>query len=264
MNECYEILNSTKFDSIEDIKKTYRKLQFKYHPDKGGNKKKFIKINKAYDIIIKNHKEQENNNILKNNLKNVKNCENMNKNSKEKNINLENCMNKPKTIIKIINITMEDSYFGKKYPIEIDRWYVENNEKYNEKEKIYIDLYKGIDENEIIILKNKGHILNKNNKGDIKIIIKIKNNTFFERNGLDLIYEKKVNLKDALIGVSFNIKHLSGKIYEIKSNDFNKKKKLKNMGFKRDDFIGDLIIKFNIIIPTELTKYQIQKINEIL
>ena len=255
MNDYYEILNSTKFDSLDDIRKSYRKLQFKYHPDRGGDQGMFIKINKAYDFISNNHKKEKNNDILSNNLKSNQNIEkNEVKNKNEK--------KKPKTIIKIVTISMKDAYFGKKIPIEIERRYIENNE--NEKEKIYIDLYKGIDGNEIIVLKNKGHVLNKNNKGDVKIIIKIENNTIYKRNGLDLIYEKNVTLKEALLGFTFNIKHLSGKIYEIKTNDFNKNKEIKNMGFKRDDYVGDLIIQFNIIMPTNLTTCQKQKINEIL
>lgn len=260
MNDYYEILNSTKFDSLDDIRKSYRKLQFKYHPDRGGDKGMFIKINKAYDFISNNHKKEKNNDILSNNLKSNQNIE---KKQEKNEVKIKNGK-KPKTIIKIVTISMEDAYFGKKIPIEIERWYIENNEKYNEKEKIYIDLYKGIDDNEIIVLKNKGHFLNKNNKGDVKIIIKIENNTIYKRNGLDLIYEKNVTLKEALLGFTFNIKHLSGKIYEIKTNDFNKNKEIKNMGFKRDDYVGDLIIQFNIIMPTNLTTCQKQKINEIL
>ncbi len=260
MNDYYEILNSTKFDSLDDIRKSYRKLQFKYHPDRGGDKGMFIKINKAYDFISNNHKKEKNNDILSNNLKSNQNIE---KKQEKNEVKIKN-EKKPKTIIKIVTISIEDSYFGKKIPIEIERWYIENNEKYNEKEKIYIDLYKGIDDNEIIVLKNKGHFLNKNNKGDVKIIIKIENNTIYKRSGLDLIYEKNVTLKEALLGFTFNIKHLSGKIYEIKTNDFNKNKEIKNMGFKRDDYVGDLIIQFNIIMPTNLTTCQKQKINEIL
>ena len=34
------------------LKKQYRKLSLKYHPDKGGSSEKFIKIKDAYDILI--------------------------------------------------------------------------------------------------------------------------------------------------------------------------------------------------------------------
>lgn len=54
MQDCYEILESKKTDSIEDIKTNYRKLVLRFHPDKNeGNTEKFIQIDKAYKRILK-------------------------------------------------------------------------------------------------------------------------------------------------------------------------------------------------------------------
>ena len=59
----YEILEISKTDSISKIKKSYKMLSLKYHPDKniGDNsaKEKFILINKAYRILT-NDKAKEN------------------------------------------------------------------------------------------------------------------------------------------------------------------------------------------------------------
>ena len=38
--------------SIPEIKKSYRKLALKHHPDKKGNVDMFIKIKSAYDTLI--------------------------------------------------------------------------------------------------------------------------------------------------------------------------------------------------------------------
>ena len=48
----------------------------------------------------------------------------------------------------------------------------------------------------IIIIKNKGNSIN-NLKGDIKVVINIKNNTPFKRQGLDLVITKNISLKEA-------------------------------------------------------------------
>ncbi len=51
MNDYYEILGVSRDASEQDIKKAYRKLAHKYHPDKGGDEKKFKEINEAYQVL---------------------------------------------------------------------------------------------------------------------------------------------------------------------------------------------------------------------
>ena len=55
---------------------------------------------------------------------------------------------------------------------------------------MHISIPKGSDDNEIITIKDKGNILANNINGDVKVFIKVINNTPFTRNGLDLIYKK--------------------------------------------------------------------------
>jgi len=60
----YEVLNVKKTDSEEVIKKSYKKLAFKYHPDKAGEEKKeeyedkFKQINEAYSTLSDKTKRQ--------------------------------------------------------------------------------------------------------------------------------------------------------------------------------------------------------------
>lgn len=52
MADYYKILEIEKGASEEEIKKAYRKLAHKYHPDKeGGNEEKFKEINEAYQVL---------------------------------------------------------------------------------------------------------------------------------------------------------------------------------------------------------------------
>ncbi len=57
MKDYYNILGINKDASSEDIKKAYRKLAHKYHPDvKGGDENKFKEINEAYQVLSDNNK----------------------------------------------------------------------------------------------------------------------------------------------------------------------------------------------------------------
>ena len=49
--DYYEILGVTKSASQDEIKKAFHKLAHKYHPDKGGDEKKFKEINEAYQVL---------------------------------------------------------------------------------------------------------------------------------------------------------------------------------------------------------------------
>src|SRR3981081_1193626 len=57
--DYYEILGVTKQASQEEIKKAFHKLAHKYHPDKGGDEKKFKEINEAYQVLSDAQKRQQ-------------------------------------------------------------------------------------------------------------------------------------------------------------------------------------------------------------
>ena len=305
----YDILGITKGSSQDEIKKAYRKMSMKYHPDKpSGDEEKFKQINEAYTVLSDKDKKtmydltgskdgnggmpfsgmnmpfgnfsfQTSNvdNIFENDFfKMFFNGQNNMDESGGPNIRIfrngvpVNNLQKPPPIIKNIQITLSQAYSGMNYPIEIERWIKQsNNVKITEKEKIYVNIPEGIDENEIIILRNQGNVLNENLKGDIKCFIKIKNDTEFKRSGLNLIYTKDISLKDALCGFSFVLHYIDGKQYTI-NNTSGKiinpgfKKQINSMGMKRDNQKGNLIIEFKINFPDNLTSVQIKTLQDIL
>lgn len=48
----YETLGIDKDASVDDIKKAYRNLARKHHPDKGGDSEKFKEIGQAYEVLL--------------------------------------------------------------------------------------------------------------------------------------------------------------------------------------------------------------------
>jgi DnaJ-class molecular chaperone len=183
--------------------------------------------------------------------------------------NIKQRMAKPMPIVKTETITLSKAYTGYNMPIEITRWIVEGEIKREETETIYIPIPCGVDNNEIIILRDKGNILSDNNKGDIKVFIKIHNDTEFIRNGLDLTLNKTISLKEALCGFIFDLNFLDGRIFKLNNNmgniiTHNYNKVIPGLGMKREDHVGNLVLNFNVVFPDKLTMEQMEALQNIL
>jgi DnaJ-class molecular chaperone len=119
---------------------------------------------------------------------------------------------------------------------------------------------KGIDANEIITLHNKGNVYISNGSvtySNIKTVICLLNHEVFERIGLDIIFIKTITLKEALLGFTFNLNHINNKNFKITCSEivnFNYEKLFPKMGFMRDTFVGNLIIKFTITFPLAISQ----------
>lgn len=302
----YNILGVEESATKEEIKKAYRGLSFKFHPDKNpGNSEatgKFQKISEAYETLGDEQKREEYDMSRKNPFMRMNG---MNGNN-GMDVPMDDIFNmffggmpgfppgmsgfppgvklhvfnggpmgfhqaiqKPSPIIKNITINLEQILNGATVPLEIERWIVENGMKVFENETVYVTIPQGIDEGEMIILRDKGNVINENAKGDIKIFVKITNDTLFKRSGLDLIFDKNITLKEALCGFSFEIKYVNGKSYTLNNNKGNiippeYRKIYPNMGLKRGEHSGNMIIHFHVDFPEKLTEEQIVKLSELL
>jgi DnaJ-class molecular chaperone len=285
----YDILGVDENASREEIKKSYRSLQMKYHPDKNrGNQESMImtqQLNEAYETLKDDQKRKEYDMTRKNPF--LRQSSNMDIPIDELISSLfggfpgmgakvhffqgdsMNFLQKPPPIVHHIHIKISQVLTGATVHFEIERWIIENGIKVFEKETMYVTVPKGIDDNEIIVLKDKGNILNEHCKGDVKLFVKIENNSIFTRVGLDLVLEKNITLKDALCGFSFDITYINGKSYTLNNNPGNIitpgfRKLIPNMGFEREQHKGNLVIIFNVEFPEKLTEEQIKQIGNIL
>lgn len=306
----YNILGINKNSSQEEIKKAYRKLQMKWHPDKNPGSQEAInmtqRINEAYETLSDEKRRSEYDNphpftrmnsmngggmeVPVDDILNMFFGEGMGSQfagfgnfgfggmpSTGGRIHIFNggpmglhqALQKPTPIIKNLNINMEQVLTGTNIPLEIERWVLENGLKVKETEIIYVSVPQGIDDGEIIVIRDKGNMLSESLKGDIKIFIKVTNTSDFTRSGLDLIIEKNITLKEALCGFSFEIKYLNGKSYTLNNNKGNiippeYKKIYPNMGLTRENHKGNMIIHFHVIFPNSLELEQINKLSEII
>jgi len=317
----YKILEVPETASIDEIKKSYRKLSMLNHPDKNHNNPeataKFQKISEAYETLGDAEKKKEydlsrNNPFFKMmggggpmgggpmgrggpmeggveelfaNLFAGMPFTNMGSfgpgqgqpfgpglrvfhNGVPVNIGGMGGLQKPTPIVKTVEVPIDKILTGTTIPVDIERWIVQDGNKVFENETIYVNVPKGMDDGEIIILRDKGNVIRDDCRGDIKLFVKIYNDTDFKRSGLDLLLEKTISLKEALCGFSFELKYITGKTYTITNNSgniisHNYRKIIPNMGFSRDQHVGNLIIIFNVTFPEKISDETLEKLKQI-
>ena len=302
MEDLYKLLGVPEESSQEQIKKAFRKAAFKHHPDRGGDTGLFQKINEAYQVLGDSEKRRTYNIQRRNPLMRglhggvgaagdpedfikmffgggipfgfPNGVGQMHVFHNGRPVNINRVM-KPAPIVKTVNITLEEAYRGINVPLEIERWVQMENERRMETERLYVKIPMGTDDNEMIVIGGKGNIVDDTVKGDIKIFIRVANTTSFLRNGLDLLYKKKITLKEALVGFSFDLKHISGKTYAIQNTNgkivtAEYSKVIPYMGMRREQkhpaspMVGNLVITFEVKYPANLTAKQREQLSDIL
>jgi len=247
--EALAILDITDPVSMQEIKKAYRRLSLIHHPDKNGNSErsntKFREITKAYKFLLTPAPPQ----------------------SVGTGIGRMDVRIPP--LVCELQLTLAQCYSGVMEPIVVERIVNTNGDKVPEREKIYVDIPEGIDDGEVITYKRRGHIVTGLGKGDLRIIIRVPPDGEIVRRGLDLSYVQPMTLRESLCGSSYELKHPSGRIVELKHSEGavvspDRTRSVKGLGMVRGRHRGDLHIRFKVIFPIRLTAGQVTKLKEIL
>jgi DnaJ-class molecular chaperone len=294
-NTFYNILDISKTATSIEIKKAYRKMSMKWHPDKNKNSKnshiQFQKIGEAYETLKDEKLKREYDESLQTlpNLMRMPTMYNEPKNNLDlfgengPPTNLEDILSRLfaqnervflepiEPIIETVYITLEQAFYGANKMVTIERKTIHPTHFTTilEDAVIYVDIQQGIDVGERIVIKNSGHIFADGRTGDVHIIVQINKHTIFNRIGLDLIMTYNISLKESLCGFTFEIKHLSGELYTINNArgniiPTNHKKTIPKLGMGRNTHVGNLIIQFEINFPTTLSEVQLSELDKLL
>ncbi len=135
--------------------------------------------------------------------------------------------------------------------------------------KIRLTIPAGVEDGQTIKIKGYGgEGMNGGPKGDLFITFEILNNTNFKRVENDLYATEKISLYTALLGGEITVETLTGKVkLNVKPETQNDTKvKLKGKGlpkYKKEDQFGDLYIIYKIKLPTNLSAKEKELFNEL-
>lgn len=247
----YDVLGVNKTATQDEIKKAYRELCKKYHPDKhGGDDTKIKEINEAYSVIGDEQKRKEYD--AQSSGFNFGGFGNGGFNFR--NFQLASDINVS------IKISLEEAYSGCKHPINING-------------KIYaVDVPKGTPNGKMLIIKGLGKsgcdIYGNPKTGDliVKVNVQNKDNITLNPNGiLEVLYV--VDWIDAILGGENEIDVFDKKV-KIRIPKFTQNGGytiIGGKGFRKfnSDECGSLKVNFLIRMPKNLTDEQIQELEKI-
>jgi molecular chaperone DnaJ len=134
-------------------------------------------------------------------------------------------------------------------------------------EEVEVGVPAGIKDGEMIRMTGMGEAVAKGTAGDLYIRILVKPHHVFKRHGTDLIMTLDIKLTDALLGSTYPIETLDGKIEMKIPEGINHGEvlRIRDKGVPHGNKRGDLLVTVRIKLPTKLSKKareEIEKLKE--
>jgi curved DNA-binding protein len=297
--DYYKILGVDKNATQDEIKKVFRRLAKKYHPDKNpGNKaseEKFKEISEANEVLSDPEKRKKYDQ-LGSNWKQYQNAgtdanygyRNYNAGNQGDEANFSGNFDELFGNVGGFSDFFE-SFFGgginqsgqsrprkgKDYEASLSIS-LEEAHHGTEKEfildgkKIRIKITPGIEQGKRLRLKHQGSTGSAGGeKGDLYITIKIDDDTQFKRNGNDLYCNLDIDLFTAMLGGKKTLKTLDGKTINVNilpETDSGATLRIKEMGMNfpgNTNSRGDLFVKLIVKLPKHLSPKEIELFKEL-
>ncbi len=290
--DYYKILGIKKNASENEIKKAYRKLARKYHPDVNPNdessKKKFQEINEANEVLSHPENRKKYDKYGKD-WENGEEYEKARKHQQQYSSGSRHDYGGAGAHSAQDFSDFFESMFGGAYQHQsrsqtkfrgqdlnaslqlnlIDVYHTHKQTLTINGKNIRLTIPAGVENKQTIKIKGHGGKgINGGPNGDLYITFHLINNTNFKRDGNNLHTIVDLDLYTAVLGGEIKIDTFKGKVkLNIKPETQNGTKvKLKGKGFpvyKKEGVYGDLYITYNIKIPTNLNNKEKELFKEL-
>lgn len=281
--DYYKILEVDKNASAEDIKKAYRKLARKLHPDLNPNDKeahkKFQQINEANEVLSDPEKRKKYDQYGKD-WEHAEHFEQQRKKAPRQEYTGDDFSNESDFSSFFESLFGSSArhervkFRGQDYNAELHMNLAEamsthqRTLKVNDK-NIRITIPAGIENGQTIKLKGYGGSgVNGGPSGDLYITFQISGHPKFKRVASDLYTTVPIDLYTAMLGGDTTVDTLDGKV-KMKVNPETQpgtKVRLKGKGFpvyKKEGQYGDLYVTYEVKLPTNLTDRQRELFTEL-
>ena len=287
MKDYYSVLEIKKGASDDEVKKAYRKLAMKYHPDRNKGdtnaENKFKDVSEAYAVLSDKKKRQQYDQF---------GSEGFHQKFSQEDIFRDFDINEilkgfgfgsgpgpgagnpfqgnpfggfgnpfqgqqrptppPPPLVKDLSVSFEEAALGAQRNISISRNGVI--------EEANIKVPAGIANGKVLRLKEKGHSDPHGKKqGDLHLKIQILPHPIYRREAQNVVIDAEIKLTDAILGTTIEVETLNG-IKGVKipaGTQNNAKLRLKGVGIKTSSGKqGDQLVNIKIEIPKKLTDEQ--------
>ncbi|KAL3511184.1 hypothetical protein ACH5RR_030585 [Cinchona calisaya] len=290
----YNLLKVPKNASEEDLKKSYKRLAMKWHPDKNSENKKeaeakFKSISEAYDVLSDPQKRQIYDLYGEEGLKSGQFSTASPTSGRGFRFSPRNAddifaeffggfggagggdLKKAAPMENKLPCSLEELYKGSKRKMQISRIVLDDygNPKTVE-EVLSIHIKPGWKKGTKITFPEKGNYELGCAPGDLIFVVDEKPHAVFKRDGNDLVMNQRISLLDALTGKTLSVTTLDGRDLTIPVKDIVKpghELRIPDEGMpisKEPGKKGDLRIKFDIKFPSRLSSEQKSELRRVL
>ena len=273
MTDYYSVLGINKSASPEEIKRAYRSMAMKHHPDRGGDESKFKQINEAYEILSDPDKKQMVDmgvdpkaqqqghggfqqgpfefHFGSGNFEDVFSQFGFGFGGRRRQ------QQRNKTFNINVEVALEEVLTGKDISAEVA---VPGGSR----KTINISIPPGIQSGQQIRYQGLGDSsIAGVPPGDLIVNVHVRHHPVFRREGINVIVEKRITAWDAMLGVKTRINTLDGKNLEITippgtQPDTVLSCRGEGLPSMRSKARGNLLIRISVEIPKNLSADQIR------